>query len=110
MDRERLARARSSSAADPAVRRAVAHLVARARAMYRSAAPGIDLVDPVARPCVHTALRLYAGILDEIAAADYDVLNRRAVVPGRRRLAVALPGAARCAVARFRMRGPARGA
>ncbi|MDQ3405724.1 MAG: squalene/phytoene synthase family protein, partial [Actinomycetota bacterium] len=80
------------------------------RSVYRSADPGIALLDPVSRPCVATARTLYAGILDEIAAADYDVLTRRAVVPGGRRLAVAVPGVARCLLARLRTRGPARAA
>ncbi|SDC48128.1 phytoene/squalene synthase family protein [Actinokineospora iranica] len=113
VDRERLARARETGTRDPAVRRAIAHLVAHARSVYRLAEPGTALLDPVARPCVDTATRLYSGILDEIAAADYDVLNRRAVVSGARRLSVALPGAARCVAARFgllRRRGPARAA
>jgi phytoene synthase len=110
VDRARLIHAQAAGRADHAIRRAVAHLVAHARSLYRAAEPGIAMLEPVARPCVATAARLYGGILDEIAAADYDVLARRAVVPTRRRLAIALPGAARCVVARVRTRGPARGA
>ncbi|MGQ0838651.1 phytoene/squalene synthase family protein [Actinokineospora sp.] len=110
VDRARLTHARATGAPDPAVRRAVAHLVAHARSVYRAAEPGIALLDPVARPCVAAAATLYGGILDEIAAADYSVLTRRAVVSGGRRLAVAVPGAARCLVARLRARGPARAA
>lgn len=79
---------------DPRVRRALAHLVARTRAVYRRAAPGIDLLVPASRPCVHTAYRLYGAILDRIEAADYDVLQRRVSVPVHRRLAVALPALA----------------
>jgi phytoene synthase len=45
---------------------------------------------------------LYRGILDEIEAADYDVLARRVTVPNRRRAAVALPGLARALTARVR--------
>jgi phytoene synthase len=110
VDRERLLHAVRTGRTDRAIRRAIAHLVAHTRALYRAAEPGIDLLDPVARPCVGTAARLYGGILDEIAAADYDVLAGRAVVPPTRRLAVALPGAARCLAARIRTREPARGA
>ena len=79
---------------DPRVRRALAHLVARTRAVYRRAAPGIDLLVPASRPCVHTAHTLYSAILDRIEAADYDVLQRRVSVPVHRRLAVALPALA----------------
>ncbi|WP_436495740.1 phytoene/squalene synthase family protein [Actinokineospora sp. HUAS TT18] len=110
VDRDRLAHARAVGRSDQAIRRAVAHFVAHTRALYRVAEPGIALLDPVARPCVATASRLYAAILDEIAAADYDVMAGRAVVPTHRRLAMALPGAARCVAARVRTRGPARGA
>ncbi|MGX7826871.1 phytoene/squalene synthase family protein [Actinokineospora sp. 24-640] len=105
VDRDRLLRTRSRGG-DRAVRRAVAHLVAHTRAVYRVALPGIALLDPVARPCVDTAARLYAGILDEIAAADHDVLTRRAVVSRRRRAAVAVPGVLRCLAARVRTPGP----
>jgi len=79
---------------DPRVRRALAHLVARTRAVYRRAAPGVALLAPASRPCVHTAYALYGGILDRIVAADYDVLQRRVSVPAHRRLAVALPALA----------------
>jgi phytoene synthase len=99
VDRERLLGTRAVGG-DRRVRRAVAHLVAHTRAVYRAALPGIALLDPVARPCVDTAARLYARILDEIADAGYDVLTRRAVVPRRRRLAVAAPGLARVVAAR----------
>ncbi|UVS77880.1 phytoene/squalene synthase family protein [Actinokineospora sp. UTMC 2448] len=109
VDRERLAATRAVGG-DRRVRRAIAHLVAHTRAVYRRAVPGIALLDPVARPCVDTAARLYAGILDEIARADYDVLTRRAVVSRRRRLAVAAPGLARCLLARVRTPGPGPGA
>lgn len=58
------------------------------------------MLRPVSRPCVTTALTLYREILDGIVAADYQVFDRRVVVPRSRRLAVALPGLARAAVAR----------
>lgn len=85
---------------DPRVRRALAHMVARTRAIYRRAAPGIPMLAPVSRACVATAFTLYGGILDEIEAAGYDVLWRRVAVPTRRRLAVALPGLSRALLAR----------
>ncbi|GAA2968276.1 phytoene/squalene synthase family protein [Actinokineospora diospyrosa] len=100
VDRERLTWARVHGP-DRAVRRAMAHFAALAHATYRAAEPGIALLDPVSRPCVATAAQLYRAILDEIAAANYNVLTRRAVVPARRRAAIALPGAARCVLARL---------
>ncbi len=76
---------------DPRIRRAMAYFVSRTRAVYRRGEAGIPLLRPESRPCVRTALTLYEGILDEIVEMDYDVLDRRAVVPNRRRLVVALP-------------------
>jgi phytoene synthase len=100
VDRELLRWCRCTGRPDPRVRRALAYLVGRTRAIYRRAAPGIPMLAPVSRACVATALRLYGGILDEIEAANYDVLAHRVAVPRRRRLAVALPGLGRALVAR----------
>lgn len=100
VDRELLSWCRRSGRPDSRVRRALAHLVAHTRAVYRRAAPGIPMLAPVSRPCVATAFALYGGILDEIAAAGYDVLSRRVAVSGSRRLAVALPALARALTAR----------
>jgi phytoene synthase len=91
VDRELLEWSRHRGLPDRRVRRALAVAVARNRAVYRRAEAGIPLLRPESRPCVRTALTLYEGILDEIVALGYDVLNERAVVPRRRRLAVALP-------------------
>lgn len=106
VDRQRLESARRAGRPDPAIRRALAHLVAYTRAVYRGAEPGIDLLRARSRPCVRTATDLYRGILDEIEAADYDVLTRRVVVPGHRRLAVAVPGLLRALAARSPLRTP----
>ena len=100
VDRELLGWCRRTGRSDPRVRRALAHLVARTRAIYRRAAPGIPMLAPVSRACVATAFRLYGGILDEIEAVGYHVLSRRVAVPRYRRLAVALPGLSRALVAR----------
>ncbi|WP_033415150.1 phytoene/squalene synthase family protein [Actinomycetospora chiangmaiensis] len=102
VDRELLGWCREREYTDPRVRRAIAHLVARTRAIYRRADAGIALLDPVSRPCVRTASVLYGGILDEIVAADYDVLARRVVVSNARRAAVAGPGLLRAVAARHR--------
>jgi phytoene synthase len=100
VDRELLTWCRRSRRPDARVRRALAHLVAHTRAVYRRAAPGVAMLEPVSRACVACAFTLYRGILDEIEAADYQVLHRRVAVPNRRRAAIALPGLARALAAR----------
>jgi 15-cis-phytoene synthase len=75
--------------ATPAVRALLAFEVARARAHYAAAEPGIELLAPSSRPCVRVALELYAGILTEVEGAGYQVLDRRVAVPRHRRLQVA---------------------
>jgi phytoene synthase len=79
---------RERRATEP-VRRLVAFEVARAHHHYALAAPGIPMLEPTSQACMRTAFRLYGGILDEVARAGFDVFARRAVVPLRRRLAVA---------------------
>ncbi len=83
----------AASASRP-VRGLIAFEVARARAHYALAAPGIPLLEPRSQRCIRAAYLLYGGILDEVVRAGYDPLCRRATVPNRRRLAVA----ARCAL------------
>ncbi|MFC0507425.1 phytoene/squalene synthase family protein [Micromonospora costi] len=87
--RHELAEARARGRATPAIRGLIAYEVARAQAHYAAAAPGITLLAPASQACIRTAYSLYGGILDEVAAQDYDVFARRAVVPQRRRLSVA---------------------
>jgi phytoene synthase len=98
VDRERLRR----GVVDGPIRRLLADEIARTRELYRSAAPGVRLLDPTSRDCVRTALRLYGGILEEIERADYRVLDRRVRVSQYRRVAVAAPGAVRAIAARHR--------
>ncbi|MFE7801843.1 phytoene/squalene synthase family protein [Nocardia sp. NPDC057440] len=74
---------------DQRVRRALAHLIAVNRDIYRAADRGIDLLEPRVRPAIRTASTLYAGILDQIEHADYAIFRSRAVVPQRHRLRVA---------------------
>jgi phytoene synthase len=102
VDTDRLRWVHHSGRRDPAVRRALAHLVAYTYAVYRRAEPGIALLQPQSRPCVATAATLYRGILDRIVEADYDILGRRVAVPRRRRLRVALPGLVHALAARTR--------
>jgi len=94
VDRDLLMWCRVRGRRDPRVRRALASLVAHARAIYRRAEVGIPLLRKESRPCVRTALVLYRGILDEIVRRDYDVLTRRVSVPKGRRLLTAAAYAA----------------
>ena len=64
--------------------------IARNRALYADAVPGLALLPPASRRCVATALVLYSRILDLIEAADYDVFTKRQRVPGWEKLLVAL--------------------
>jgi phytoene synthase len=84
----------------PEVRALVAAEVARARAVYRRAEPGIELLAPESRDCVRTAYVLYGGILTEIERSGYDVLSRRAAVGIGRRLRVGGAGYLRALRAR----------
>jgi phytoene synthase len=88
--RDDLLEARARGAATPAIKSLVRYEVARAGEHYAAAAPGIPLLNPGSQACMRTAYRLYGAILDEVAAADFDVFARRALVPNRRRAAVAL--------------------
>jgi phytoene synthase len=99
--REHLAR----RVVDAPVRELLRGEIARTRAVYRQAEPGIEMIDPASRDCVRTAFLLYRDILDEIERHDYRVLDRRLSVPNRRRLSVAAPALARAWRARLG-RGP----
>ena len=83
VDRELLAWSRRTRRPDPRISRALAHLVAHTRAVYRRAAPGIAMLEPVSRACVACAFGLYGGILAEIERAGYAVLHQRVAVPPR---------------------------
>ena len=60
--------------------------IQRALKYYREAESGISRLHPDARWPVWAALMLYRKILDVIVENDYDVFNRRAFVPKRRKL------------------------
>ncbi|HTD33219.1 MAG TPA: squalene/phytoene synthase family protein [Candidatus Elarobacter sp.] len=64
--------------------------IARVRAMYREAEPGIALLSRDARYTVRLALTLYRGILARIEANGHDVFTRRAYVPLAAKLRAAL--------------------
>jgi phytoene synthase len=91
-DLDRFGVTRADLAPGRASRRVAALLafeVARARAHYAAAEPGIALLAPSSQPCIRVAFSLYGGILEEIERAGYQVLDRRVRVPRRRRVAVA---------------------
>jgi phytoene synthase len=64
--------------------------IARVRALYEAAAPGIELLAPSSRYTVRLALSLYRRILAEIEHNGYDVFTRRAHVPIRGKLMTAM--------------------
>ena len=88
--RDDLYAARVSGSSTPAIKRLIRFEILRAVEHYAAAAPGIPMLTPGSQACMRTAYRLYGGILDEVAAADFDVCTRRALVPHRRRTAVAM--------------------
>lgn len=108
VDEELLRHCREGSRTDARVDRALAHLIAHTRAVYRVAEPGIDLLDPRVRPGMRTALLLYGGILREVEESGYRVLIERARVPQWRRMAVAGPRLVETGWTRLRTPSPAR--
>ncbi len=90
VDRDALA----AGVVTPAVRALLTFEIGRTRGVYRSARPGIGLLDRASRPCVEASFRLYSRILDEIEHRDYDVFSQRVSVSRPRRLGVAVPAAA----------------
>ncbi|MFI2762036.1 phytoene/squalene synthase family protein [Streptomyces echinatus] len=101
VDRQLLRWSRDTGRQEPRVIAALREFEALTRAVYRSARPGLGMLDPVSRPCIRTAFVLYGGILDAVARDGYAVLHRRAVVPRRRRAAVAVDGLVRAVAARL---------
>ena len=69
--------------------------IERVRRMYAEAEPGIALLGAESRYTVRVALSLYRRILERIEQNGYDVFSRRAFVPIRTKLAVALASALR---------------
>jgi phytoene synthase len=100
VDRGLLHWSRNAGRHDPRIRAALEAFADLTRGVYREAAPGIAMLDPVSRPCIRTAFVLYGGILDAVADDGYAVLHRRAAVPRRRRAAVAADGLVRLLAAR----------
>jgi 15-cis-phytoene synthase len=65
--------------------------IARNRQLYQEARPGISMLKDDGHFAITAAADLYAAILDDIEAADYDVLGRRAYVSTARKIGM-LPG------------------
>ena len=80
--------ATAALARDPRWTAFAAAMVARARALYDAAAPGIPLLAPDARRCAAACATGYAGILGAIERAGYDTITRRASLNSTRRAAV----------------------
>lgn len=78
----------------PALGRVVQRLLDAAADLYRRAEPGIAHLPASCRPAIHAARLIYAEIGAEVAAAGFDSVSRRAVVPKRRKLALAARAAA----------------
>nr|WP_232542178.1 phytoene/squalene synthase family protein [Nocardia bovistercoris] len=72
------------------LRRALTHLIAVNRDLYRRAAPGTALLHPTVRPAIRTASTLYAEILTRIEKIDYEIFHTRATVPHTHRVGKAL--------------------
>ncbi|HRW07506.1 MAG TPA: squalene/phytoene synthase family protein [Caldilineaceae bacterium] len=64
----------------PRWRNFLQHQIARNRALYAEAMPGIRMLHANGRFAIAAAAELYQGILHEIEANDYDVFRRRAHV------------------------------
>lgn len=60
--------------------------IARNRELYVAAGEGLSYLPPPSARCVAAARQLYARILNEIEASDYDVFTRRARVSTWRKL------------------------
>ncbi|MER6630327.1 phytoene/squalene synthase family protein [Streptomyces sp. NPDC000987] len=104
VDRDLLRWSRDTGRPDRRITAALREFERLTREVYRDAAPGLAMLEPVSRPCIRTAFVLYGGILDAVAEDGYRSVQRRAVVPRRRRAVVAADGLARVVAARLRAR------
>ena len=78
-----------TGAPSPPVRSLVAFEVRRAVDLYAAAQPGLRMVDARSQPCLEVAFTLYRRILHRVIANDFNVFERRLVVPPWQRLATA---------------------
>jgi phytoene synthase len=68
----------------------IARLLAHADSLYDKADLGVPLLPRDSRAAIRAARLIYAEIGREVARAGHDAMSRRAVVPGRRKLFLAL--------------------
>ncbi|WP_027940845.1 phytoene/squalene synthase family protein [Amycolatopsis taiwanensis] len=100
VDEDLLGWCRRTGRTEPRVRAALADQHAITRAVYDFARQGVELLRPVSRPCVATALVLYSEILDRIEDSGFAVFTHRARVGRARRARVAAGAVARALWAR----------
>ncbi|UXH78578.1 phytoene/squalene synthase family protein [Roseateles amylovorans] len=70
----------------PALASVVQRLLQAAEPLYTRAAAGITRLPLACRPGINAARFLYAAVGQEVARAGFDAVQRRAVVPGARKL------------------------
>lgn len=99
--RELLLWSRRTGRRDRRIASALAAAAALTRDVYREAAPGLAMLDPVSRPCIRAAFVLYGEILDAVRRDGWSSVHRRAAVSRRRRAVVATGGVARLMAARL---------
>ncbi|MEJ8642144.1 phytoene/squalene synthase family protein [Streptomyces sp. MS1.HAVA.3] len=104
VDRDLLLWSRRTGRRDPRITSALRSAAALTRRFYAAAEPGLDMLEPVARPCVRTAFVLYGEILDAVARDGYASVQRRSSVSPARRAAVAASGLAKIAAVRLTAR------
>ena len=90
-----LARAVHTGSPSPQVRSLVAFEVRRGLNLYAVAKPGLAMVDSRSQPCLELAFTLYRRILHRVIDNNFNVFERRVVVPSWQRLATAGHVAAR---------------
>jgi phytoene synthase len=73
-----IAAATATGQLPPGWRAFMRYQIARNRLLYQEALPGLRLLDPDGRFAIGAAAELYAAILEDIEAHDYDVFSRRA--------------------------------
>ena len=74
------------------IRAAVAHLLARADALYASGRAGLPALPLRLRLAVAAAAQMYAGVGDGLRARQCDPLQGRVYVPARRKVRLAFAG------------------
>jgi phytoene synthase len=84
---------------NPAIGEVVRRLLHEAETLYARADGGIALLPAGCRPGIAAARLIYSEIGREVARNGFDSVSRRAVVPGRRKLALLAQSVARAMLA-----------